>query len=113
MFRTFSAIVAFATIGVPVLGAQNSIEETSVLVAKIQRADYEGDRVALERLYLQLEPLPDDNVRAAKVRYWRGFAMWRRALNGFNESVDATELVEDLRLAESEFEAVPGGTSSA
>jgi hypothetical protein len=33
--------------------------------------------------------------------------MWRRALNGFNESVDATELVEDLRLAENEFEAVP------
>jgi len=111
--RISSAVLAFAIFGASALAAQNSSEEARAVVAKIRRADYEGDRAALKRFYLQLEPFTGDTVLGAKLRYWRGFAMWRRALNGFNDSVDATELVEDLRLAESEFEAVPGGTSSA
>ena len=75
------------------------------LVVQIQRADYEGNRVALLRLYGDLSPFADDKELGAKVRYWRGFAMWRRALNGFNESVDRTELEKDLRQAVSEFDA--------
>ena len=75
------------------------------LVVQIQRADYEGDRAELKRLYTDLEPFVDDKKLGAKVRYWRGFAMWRRALNGSNEKVDATELEQDLKQAVNEFEA--------
>jgi hypothetical protein len=80
-------------------------ESVTRLVVKIQRADYEGDRVELMRLYQELAPFGDDKEIGAKVRYWRGFAMWRRALNGFNDSVDPTEIEQDLRQAVSEFDA--------
>ena len=42
------------------------------LVAQIQRADYEGDRAALGRLYLDLAPFADDQELGVKVRYWLG-----------------------------------------
>jgi len=41
---------------------------------------------------------------AARVRYWRGFALWRRAINGFNDHVDTAELEEDLKQAIVEFD---------
>jgi hypothetical protein len=78
-------------------------EQVIKIVAQIQRADYEGDRAALKRLYEELAPLQEDTKLASRVRYWRGFALWRRAINGFNESVDPTELQEDLKQAISEF----------
>jgi len=37
------------------------------------------------------------------VRYWRGFALWRRAINGFNESADPKDLEHDLTQAIAEF----------
>jgi hypothetical protein len=74
------------------------------IVRKIQRADYEGNREALKRLYDTLTPVEEDRERASRIRYWRGFAMWRRALNGFNDSVDPQELERDLMLAVDEFE---------
>jgi hypothetical protein len=80
-------------------------EEIAKLVVHIQRADYEGDRAALKRFYKGLAPFIDDKQFGAKVRYWRGFSMWRRALNGFNDSVDRAELEQDIRHAISEFEA--------
>ena len=80
-------------------------DQITKLVVAIQRADYEGDRPALKRLYTDLEPFVDDKKLGAKVRYWRGFALWRRAINGSNEKVDATELEQDLKQAVSEFEA--------
>jgi hypothetical protein len=75
------------------------------LVDQIRRADYEGDRPALMRLYQALAPFAEDKELGARVQYWRGFALWRRALNGFNDSVDRGELEEDLKRAVSEFEA--------
>jgi len=39
------------------------------LVVQIQRADYEGDRAELKRLYTALEPFVDDKKLGAKVRY--------------------------------------------
>lgn len=74
------------------------------LVVKIQRADYEGDRPALKRLFEDLGSFSDDKELGTKVRYWRGFAMWRRALNGFNDSVDRSEIEQDLNQAVSEFD---------
>ncbi len=72
------------------------------IVTQIQRADYEGDRAALKRLYEDLAPFADDNKFGAKVHYWRGFAMWRRAIQG--TSASATEIEQDLTSAVSEFE---------
>lgn len=73
------------------------------LVARIQKADYEGDRSALGRLYAQLAPFEGGKELAPRVRYWRGFAMWRRTINGFNDSVDPKELEQDLKEALDEF----------
>jgi hypothetical protein len=83
------------------------------IVTQIQRADYEGDRPALARLYSDLAPFIDDkspkddaNSRLiSRVRYWRGFALWRRAINGFNENVEAKIQQQDLHQAIDEFTA--------
>jgi hypothetical protein len=73
------------------------------VVTEIQRADFDGDRAALKRLPEELAPYLDDERLSAQVRYWRGFALWRRAINGFNDAVDPKELQEDLQLAVEEF----------
>ena len=75
-----------------------------VIVTRIQRADYEGDRAALARLHDELTPFAGERpTAAASIRYWQGFARWRRALNGFNDSADPKELETDLRQAVDEF----------
>jgi tetratricopeptide (TPR) repeat protein len=74
------------------------------IVVQIQRADYEGDRASLKRLYSDLAPIPQDKKLASRVLYWRGFALWRRALNGFNEGADARELEQDMQQAVREFD---------
>src|SRR3984893_8614980 len=66
------------------------------IVEQIKRADYEGDRVALKRLHGELTPLPDNRMLASRGLYWRGFALWRRAINGFNESPSPKDLEEDF-----------------
>lgn len=73
------------------------------IVEQIKRADYEGDRAALQRLHGELNPPPDDKILASRVLYWRGFALWRRAINGFNESPTPKDLVEDLNGAVADF----------
>src|SRR5580658_9460691 len=73
------------------------------VVVQIQRADYEGDRPALKRLHDELAPIPEDKRLASRVLYWRGFALWRRAINGFNESPTPTDLEEDLTQAVTDF----------
>src|SRR5258708_34483925 len=74
-------------------------DQITKLVVQIQRADYEGDRAALRRLCNDLAPFAEDKEFGAKVQYWRGFALWRRALNGLNESVGAHDTEEDLKQA--------------
>ena len=74
------------------------------LVEQIRRADYEGDRPGLARLRTQLAPDTQDKKLESRIRYWRGFALWRRALNGFNDAVDSKELEQDLKEAIDEFE---------
>src|ERR1700722_8358636 len=74
------------------------------IVTQIQRADYEGDRPALKRRHDELTPIPEDNKLASRVLYWRGFALWRRAINGFNETPTPTDLETDLQGAVEEFE---------
>ncbi len=97
-----SALVAFAQSPVE---TRNSATTTA---ARIQRADYEGDRAALQRLYEELTPLrslTNDPQLGSRVRYWQGFALWRKAINGFNEPAAAPkELEADLQQAVREFE---------
>jgi hypothetical protein len=78
--------------------------KAAVVVADIKKADYAGDRPALRRLYEEIEPLAKDKKTAPRVRYWRGFAMWRSAQNGFNEMVAPKELEDELNLAVIEFD---------
>ena len=87
-----------------VVHSSNSDSRKSVvtIVTRIQRADYEGDRTALRQLYEDLAPFVDDKRIGAQVRYWRGFALWRRAFNGITAS--ANEIEDDLTLAAAEFE---------
>jgi len=97
------ACVAWGAAAAPGGSAQPTREAVTKIVVQIQRADYEGDRAALKRLYGELTPFVEDKELASRVRYWRGFALWRRVINGFNDSVDAKEQEADLTLAVDEF----------
>lgn len=83
--------------------ASLSRESIVGMVQKIQRADYEGDRTALKRLRDQLTPIPEENKLASRVLYWRGFALWRSAINGFNETPTPQDLEQDLTQAVQDF----------
>ena len=95
-----SLVLAAAALGAP---PERPRETVLKLVAQIQKADYEGNRVALQNLYADLEPFNADEKLASRVRYWRGFALWRRAINGFNDSADPKDLEQDLTQAIAEF----------
>jgi uncharacterized protein YciI len=84
-------------------GLEPSRDSILRIVTQIQRADYEGDRPALRRLHDELTPIPEDSKLASRVLYWRGFALWRRAINGFNESPTPTDLEADLTQAVADF----------
>ncbi len=99
------AVSAFAAEPRPADNENAARDAVIRIVEQIQRADYEGDRAALNRLYEQLVPFVDEPEIASRARYWRGFAKWRRAINGFNETPTPTDLAEDLTEAESEFDA--------
>jgi len=105
--KFFGTLILFGSM-VSMFGASNEAARQPVteIVTTIQRADYEGDRVALGRLYDELAPFVDNTTLAPRIRYWRGFAMWRRAINGFNDAVDPTELERDLQQALEEFNKV-------
>jgi hypothetical protein len=82
----------------------NDVRKQAVrIVEQIQRADYEGDRAAMQRGYNELKPFIEDQKFASRIRYWRGFALWRRAINGFNDAIDPKELARDLNAALDEF----------
>src|SRR5262249_4743411 len=77
------------------------------IVGKIVKADYGDDRPALRRLYDELAPYtaqPGDARFASRVRYWRGFALWRRVLNGFNDKSPREEQEADLAGCVAEFD---------
>jgi hypothetical protein len=85
-------------------GADARREQAIKIVSQIQRADYEGDRSALRSLSQELLPFEEDKQLTVRVRYWRGFAHWRRAINGFNETPTPSDLEADLQAAVAEFE---------
>jgi hypothetical protein len=78
-------------------------DKVAQVVREIQRADYAGDRTALKKCYDELTPFLENAELASRVRYWRGFDLWRSAINGFNESIDASELEKLFANAVNEF----------
>jgi len=99
------AILALVLNAVVASAAEGNRERVCALVAQIQRADYEGDRGVLGKCFDELAPFAQDATLASRVNYWRGFALWRRAINGFNDQVDPNELERDLRQAIEQFKA--------
>jgi hypothetical protein len=102
--RTVAMLVAIETIGLAAPAHPEAARRSMAqIVARMQKADYEGDRKALVRLAAELAPYTRGDL-ASRARYWRGFALWRRALNGFNETdADPKELAGDLLGAITEF----------
>ena len=82
---------------------QNARKRATEIVARIQRADYEGNRETLKKCYEELAPFLENKEIASRIRYWRGFDLWRSAINGFNDSVDQNELERLLLQAVDEF----------
>jgi len=74
------------------------------LVVQVRSADYRGDRAALARLDRDLAALPDGPLAEYR-EYWRGFALWRRAMNGFNAKPAPDDLNTDIRGAIERFQA--------
>ena len=88
---------------IPITRASDTARQVAPIVAQIQHADYTGDRDAMQKGYDDLRPFTEDKELASRIRYWRGFAQWRRAINGFNDSVDPKELEQELKTAVDEF----------
>jgi hypothetical protein len=97
------ALLVFA----PSLGeaaGKSSREEVIGIVRQIQQADYEGDRVMLKKSYDGLAPFLENKELVSRVRYWRGFALWRSAINGGNDPAsDQKELEDEFKQAADEF----------
>ena len=74
------------------------------LAQGVLSADYRGNRPELATLEGELARLPDGPLDAYR-EYWRGFALWRRAINGFNETPRPGDLTSDLEKAVSHFQA--------
>ena len=103
--RAIPALVA-TFISLSVIGTARSndtVKQVAPIVAQIQHADYAGDRAAMQKGCDDLKPFLEDKEIASRIRYWRGFAQWRRAINGFNDSIDPKELGQDLKTALDEF----------
>ena len=83
--------------------AQASNQTAVELVRQVVRADYEGDRPALASLHSSLGAFSGEPALRSRIHYWRGYAMWRRALNGFNEAAPAAELERDLQQCIADF----------
>jgi hypothetical protein len=104
VWRAALGVVLLWTMAVPgAVAADRSREQAIRIVTQVQRADYEGDRAALKRLHAELEPFLANQEIAVRIAYWRGFALWRRAINGFNDATPPEELQQDLKQALDEF----------
>ncbi|HEV3409626.1 MAG TPA: hypothetical protein VG095_04995 [Chthoniobacterales bacterium] len=100
--------LSLLTLAVTTLGASASADirgRATAVISEIQRADYEGDRVTLQKSVDALAPFVDHENFGSRIHYWRGFALWRSAINGFNDAFETQEPERDLRSAVEEFKA--------
>jgi hypothetical protein len=86
-----------------VVAEQDPRQQAIEIVARIQRADYEGDRPTLKNCYDALAPLVDNRELASRIRYWRGFARWRDGINSGNETIEPSEMEKLFMAGADEF----------
>jgi tetratricopeptide (TPR) repeat protein len=99
------AMIGFIALLAGCTPSDKSVRESmGLIVSRIQHADYEGSQLGMQKAYDDLAPFLENPSLVSQARYWRGFAMWRRAVNGFNDGIDADELENDLRQALNEFQ---------
>jgi hypothetical protein len=84
--------------------ARDSRAAAAAIVTKITKADYEDDRPALQRHFEELAPFLEEKALVSRIRYWRGFALWRRVLNGFNDKAPREEQEKDMKGCAAEFD---------
>ena len=105
-------LIAFASL---VHGASDKhsggVAQISEIIAQIRHADYAGDQRALRQGYDALTPFLRQSDYGAEVSYWRGFARWRQALNGFNDPMTPEEIDRHLGDAIGEFSQIPANAS--
>jgi len=100
-----SAIVVASLSLLTALAKDDTRAQAAQIVTQIQRADYEGNQAAMQRGYEELEPFLKNKELVSRIHYWRGFAQWRKAINGFNDAVDLNDVEKDLNIALEEFKA--------
>ena len=98
-----SAAAALALLSPPA-PASRTEQRLGELVSSVRSADYRGDRAALARLDDELGRLDAGKLNDYR-EYWRGFALWRRVLNGFNETPTPGDLGSDADKALARFKA--------
>jgi len=94
------------------LAAVSGAQSFDKFIADVRAADYHGDRAALEKLFTASESLVGSKEPQDWVHYWRGFALWRKAINGFNDGIGIDEQTNDLTRACNEFEKPSSLTDS-
>jgi len=85
------------------LGHSKDVQHFQSLIQRILRADYTADRQELDRLYRETDSWLGEKAIESRVRYWKGFAKWRRAINGANEKNTPDDLAADCEVAADEL----------
>src|SRR5262245_17279774 len=80
------------------------VRKLAALIPAIMKADYEGDRASLDRLYGELDAFLGDPRTESRARYWKGYTKWRRAMNGANETPAPADLGADSILCAEEMQ---------
>lgn len=105
---TRSALAAVAAILIAACATDPPISGSTAhslpeLIQQVVKADYEADRRALDRLYREADGFLGNPAVESRVRYWKGFAKWRRAINGANEPITPDDLAADADIAAGEM----------
>lgn len=103
-----AGVAAIAAVGATGKAARPAASRTETrlgeLAAAVLSSDYRGDRAELARLDEELGHLDAGALNDYR-DYWRGFALWRRAMNGFNENPAPGDLDADLVKALERFQS--------
>jgi len=100
-----AGVAAIAAVGRVARPAASKMEtRLGELAAAVLSSDYRGDRAELARLDEELGRLDAGSLNDHR-DYWRGFALWRRAMNGFNEKPAPADLDADLVKALERFQS--------
>lgn len=95
-------MLVIATVAPP--DATQSETRLSRLAGAVLSADYRGDRPELARLEAELGRLDAGPLNEYR-DYWRGFALWRRAMNGFSDTPTPADLDADIVKALERFQS--------